>query len=48
MEVKTKITYFWILLFGGVKYQGGDKAEGSSADEQSLSDKTPLIQCEEI
>ena len=41
------ITYFFIWLFGGAKYQGGNKAEARSTDEQPLPDKPPSIQCEE-
>ena len=37
------ITNFWIWLFGGAKYQSGEKAEERGTDEQPLSDKSPLI-----
>ena len=33
------------MVFGGAKYQGGDKAEAKSTDKQPLSDKQPLIRC---
>ena len=38
------ITYFWIWVFDGVKYQGEDEAKARGTDEQQLSDKPPLIQ----
>ena len=38
---------FWIWLFGGAKYQGGDKTEARGTDKQPLSDTPPLMRCEE-
>ena len=43
----SRIISFWIWLFGGAKYQGGDEAEAKGSDEQPLSDKPPLIKCGE-
>ena len=45
--MKTTVPY-GIWLFGGAKYQGQDKAEARSSDEQPLSDKPPIIRCREI
>ena len=42
--IHSGIAYFWIWLFGGAKYQGGDEAGARGTDEQPLSDKLPLIQ----
>ena len=53
--MKTEFPYRYILelptlehrCLVGAKYQGGDEAEAKGRDEQSLSDKPPLIQCGE-
>ena len=47
LPIHSGITYFWIWLFGAAKYQGLDKAEARSTDGQPLSEKPPLIRCEE-
>ena len=43
--------YFWIWLFGGAAYLGQGQEEvrgrGGDTDEQTLSDKQPLIRCGE-
>ena len=43
------IIYFRMWLFGGAAYQGEEEAEAGrrGTDEQSLSDKPPLIRCGE-
>ena len=48
IQLHSEIIYFWIWLFGGAKYQGGDKAEARGTDEQPFSDKPSLIRCGEI
>ena len=47
IPIHSGINYFCIWLFGGAKYQGGDKAEARGTDEQPLSDKPPLTRCGE-
>ena len=42
IPIHSGITYLWIWLFDGDKYQGG-----GGTDEQPLSDKPPLIRCGE-
>ena len=47
IPIHSGITYVWIWLFGGAKYQGRVKAEARGTYEQPLSDKPPLIRCVE-
>ena len=39
MPIHSRITYVWIWLFGGAKYQGRDEVEARGTDEQPLSEK---------
>ena len=48
VPVHSRITYFWIWLFGETKYKGGDAAEARGTDEQPLYDKPPLMLVEKL
>ena len=43
IPIHSWITYFWIWLFGGAKYEGGNKVEARGTDERTVPDKLPLI-----